>query len=683
MFLRWITIIALLLLNSCVTTPKKKPLVQASEAAKKELSQAQIELAAGGEKKALQRFKRLADQHPHTDVADDATIQMARIYYKQQNYDQAYKTYMSLVESDIFSANESEALLGASQCLHKMGRLDESLALSARGLKIPGLPDTQKLEFYRHRYAVLVTTGDRLDALRALAFIYEKDSKADAKASAQARAGEIVSQYLSEDDLEKVVRDDEFGFVRAQAAFRLGTFKLQKKEYDDARALFSKASDWGKGTQFQSQAENYIAQIDSRRRVDDRTIGAVLPLTGKYSPIAYKTLNGLKLGLGIVGSDKSSLRLAVVDSESSPEGAKKAVERLVMEDSAIAVVGSLLSRTAAAVASKTEELGVPSIALSQKAGITETGAFVFRNAITSEMQVKELVRLAMDEMKMTRFAILYPNDYYGVEYANLFWDEVLSRGGTITGAQVYAPSETDFRGAIRRLVGTYYLEDRKSEYKARLKDWYEKQKKVSTRQRAPDDILPPIVDFDGLFIPDSAKAIGQIAPMLAYQDVTHVRMLGTNIWNTSEFVRRGQQNVENAVFVDSTLAKDPDFQNSKFVAEYKKIFGESPGVFESHAYEVGLLLRRLISNGERTRIGLASALSHIQEFQGLSGAMKMNDKRELLRPLKPFVVKNQELVTWSAKLDEDPEDTKEESPEPAAKKKSKSKRSKKTKKSAR
>lgn len=639
------------LLLSCALAPIKKPLAPAPEDAKKELSKIQIDIAAGAEQKAIQRLKTLAAKHPNSDVADDATIQLARIYFKQQNFDLAYRTYMGLVESDVFSPNEAEALLGASKCLHKLGRLDESLALSARGLKIPGLSDTFKLEFYKHRYAVLVTTGDRLDALRALSFIYDKDPKPDVKAGAQARASDIVTQYLNEADLEKVVDNQEFGFVRAQAAFRLGMFRLQKKDYDEARSLFSKAVEWGQGTPFQPRAESYIAQIDSRRRVDPDTVGAVLPLTGKYSPIAYKTLNGLQLGLGIVGSDRSSLRLAVVDSEGSPDGARLAVERLVLEDSVIAVVGSLLSRTATAVAAKTEELGVPSIALSQKAGLTEMGSFIFRNSVTSEMQVKELVRLAFEQLGMRRFAILYPNDYYGVEYANLFWDEVLARGGSIAGAQVYSPSETDFRGPVKRLIGTYYVEDRTIEYKTRLRDWFAKQKKVSARQQPPDDLLPPVVDFDAIFVPDSARAVGQIAPMLAYQGAINVRLLGTNVWNSSELVRRGQKNVDKALFIDSNLTTDANFKKSKFFVEYKKIFGEEPGVFEAQGYETGVLLRKLIGGGEKSRVGLAEALSRIREFQGVSGPMTMTANRELSRPLTPFAVKDGTIVAWSPEVE--------------------------------
>ncbi|MBK7845680.1 MAG: ABC transporter substrate-binding protein [Bdellovibrionales bacterium] len=148
--------------------------------------------------------------------------------------------------------------------------------------------------------------------------------------------------------------------------------------------------------------------------------------------------------------------MAVLDSEGNPDIARRSVERLVTEDHVIALIGSLLSKTAVAVASKSDELGVPSIALSSKSGITEIGPTVFET-LTGEMQVRQLVNVAMNDLGITRFAIMYPNDAYGVEYANLFWDEVLARGGTISGAQTYEPNQTDFSAPIQRLVGTFIL----------------------------------------------------------------------------------------------------------------------------------------------------------------------------------------------------------------------------------
>ncbi len=642
---------AIQLLASCVTAPKKIAPTPAPMDARKELAQAQIESAAGSDKKAVQRLKNVIAKYPQSDAADDAYMQLARIYFSKNMYEPAYQSYMSLVNSDVLSPNEGEALIGASRSLMKLGRLDEALALNTRALKIPGVSPNTMLEMHKQRYTLLSSLGDRVDSLKSLAYIYENDPKPENKANAQARASEIVSIGLNEKDLERLVDSGDFGFIRPQAAFRLGLLRLQAKDFDGARNSFARAAELGQGTPLQRQASDYLAQIDSRRRVDPKSIGAVLPLTGKHSAVAQRTLRGLQLGLGIYGSNRSSYRLAVVDSEGSPEGAKRAVERLVSEDSVIAVVGSLLSRTAPAVAAKTEEMGVPSIALSQRAGLTEGNSFVFRNAITSEMQMRELVRIAMDQLGYKKFAVLYPNDSYGVEYANLFWDEVLARGGTITGAQIYSPTETDFRAPIRRLVGTYYLEDRRDEYRARVSEWFKKQKSLKSRQSPPDDLLEPIVEFEALFVPDSPKALGQIAPMLAYQGVTSARLLGTNLWNTPDTIRRGQKNVENAVFIDSNIANDPVFKASRFFQEFRQTFGEDPGLFEAQGFEVGLLLRQLIDRGERSRSGLASSLANIRQYQGLSGAMSMNAQRELERPLKPLVIKDGNILSWTPALE--------------------------------
>jgi len=646
------------LILSCVTAPRKNPPIPAPFDAKKELSKIQIDIAAGSDTRAIARLKNLIAKHPKSDVADDATMQLAKIYFVRGHFDLAYQTYMSLVNSDVFSPNEAAALLGASHCLHKLGRLDEALSLNARGLKIPGLSENLKLDFYKHRYNLLTLLGDRIDALKTLAYLYDHEPKPESKVNLQAHGIDLVYHHLTQAELEKIVDNPEVAFVRAQAAYRLGMFRLQSKDFDGARGMFARSAEWAQGTQLQHQAEAYINQLDSRRRVDPYAIGAVLPLTGRHAPIAQKTLKGLQLGLGVYGADRSQFKLAVVDSEATPEGARHAVERLVGEDNVVAIVGSLLSREAAAVAQKSEELGVPSVALSQKSGLTEGASYVFRNSVTSEMQVRELVRLAIDQLGYKRFAILYPNDSYGVEYANIFWDEVLSKGGSISGAQPYNSSETDFRGPIRRLVGTYYLEDRKTEYENRVRDWFKKQKSLKGRNQPPDDLLPPIVDFDAIFVPDSPKALGQIAPMLAYQGIPNTRLLGTNIWNTSELARRGGKNVENALFVDSNITSDPGFKTSHFFQEYKRVFGEEPGLFESQGYEVGVLLRQLIANGESTRVGLAQALANIKQFQGVSGPMSMNSQRELVRPLIPLVVKQGTIVTWNPSYEqpESPDD---------------------------
>jgi ABC-type branched-subunit amino acid transport system substrate-binding protein len=445
------------------------------------------------------------------------------------------------------------------------------------------------------------------------------------------KALEIAENKLTEEELEKVSGDSDYGFIRGHALFRLGELALSRRDTSAARRYFSSVKSFLPESDLAGRSQDYISQIDSAKNVDSKTIGVVLPLSGKSAPVAQKTLRAVEMGLGLQ-SENSRFKLAVMDSEGNPDNARRSVERLVKEDSVIAIIGGLLSKTASAEVSKADELGVPSIVLSQKSGITDVGPSVFRNSLTSEMLVHHLLHVAMDEMGMKRFAIIYPNDPYGVEYANIFWDEVLARGGTIAGAQSYSSKETDFRGPVQRLVGTYYIEARMDEYKQRQKDLKLSPKSKRIEEKA-EDILPPVVDFDAVFIPDNSKTLGQIAAFLSYAGVRGVKLLGTNLWNSPGLAKRAGNFSNNLVFVDGVLPQSENYAKSKFVREYKNIFGEDPGLIEIQAFDSASILRSLISEGASNREALAHDLANLKKFPGSLGPLEMSKNREVLRPM--------------------------------------------------
>ena len=464
------------------------------------------------------------------------------------------------------------------------------------------------------------------------------------------KALEVTENKLSEDDLDKVSTDSDFGFVRGHALFRSGQLSLQRRDTNAARRYFSSVISFLPESDIAARSKEYVAQIDSVRYVEPKTIGVILPLSGKNGPIAQKALRAVEMGLGLDSQD-ARFKLAVMDSEGNPDTARRSVERLVKEDKAIAIIGSLLSKTASAEVSKADELGVPSLVLSQKSGITDVGPTVFRNALTSEMQVHHLVHVAMDELGMRRFAILFPNDPYGVEYANIFWDEVLARGGSIAAVQNYNPKDTDFRGPVQRLVGTYYIEGRIDEYKSITKEKIKNKKGSGQRQeKDSDDILPPITDFDAVFIPDSAKTLGQLAAFLSYGGVRNIKLLGTNLWNSPGLAKRAGNFSSNVLFVDGLFNQSENYQRSSFVQNYKKIFSEDPSLIEIQAYDSALILRQMILSGASTRDELSRKLSELKQFPGSLGPLDMSKTREVLRPVLSLTLARDGQIVPASKL---------------------------------
>lgn len=455
------------------------------------------------------------------------------------------------------------------------------------------------------------------------------------------KAIEIVESKLSPSDLNKVIEDGDFGFLRAHAALKMGEMYLENDDTSEAKKYFNTVKDLVPESDLAYRANEILLQLEASNRVQSHTVGAVLPLTGKNAAMGQRALRGLQMGLGL-HLPGSGFKLAVVDSEGNPDIARRGVDRLVKDDNVIGVVGSLLSKTSLPVASRAQELKVPSIGLSQRNGLTDAGSLVYRNSITSTMQVRALVRTCMENLGMKKFAILYPNDAYGVEFANIFWDEVLARGGQITAVQSYSVKETDFRLVIQRLVGSYFGEARSDEFRMRMTELKKTSGKKSVRNSNVENVLAPIVDFDAIFIPDSVKAMGQISAMLSYTDVKKVKLLGTNLWNTKDVSKRSGNFVNDLIFVDSMTPQTK--KEARFFNEYRNIYGEDPSLIEIQAYDTGLLLRQIIASGASSRADLAEKLNGIKNVPGAIGSLSINSFREIERPMFPLTIQKGEIV---------------------------------------
>ncbi len=641
-------VLSALLMNACQSAPKRREPMKASSSLEQEFKQGRQAMESGDSKKALARFKKIAATSPDSELADDANMLSAQIYERQQLWKDALQVYLSVAHGDTKTPLETDALLRAARIYVRFNQLKEALDLVGSIANSSIANQAQKYEASELKGEIFLTENRFLEALELYVELYSEATDNIRKEKYRLAAQDLLDTKLNEEQLSEVADRKAFGFLRPIAKYRIALSYAEQKQLSRARSAFQDVVSLASGTELAERAAVFVTQIDARSRVSANTIGAILPLSGRQQAIGYRALRGLQLGLGIygLGNKNSGFRLAVIDSEGNPDIARRAVERLVVEDNTIALVGGLLSRTAGPEVSKAQEFGVPTIVLGQKAGLTESRDFIFRNALTSQMQADHLAQIAIERLGIKRFAIMFPNDAYGTEFANFFWDAVKVRGGSINAAQPYDPKETDFRGPVQRMVGNFYLEDRADEYRLRYRQYLEKNPRRSTRQGdlSPEEILPPVVDFDALFIPDSARAAGQIAPMLAYNDIGNVRLLGTNLWNNSTFVSRGQKFVEGAIVVDGLYSGDHSFSASEFVKSYKDVFGEEPGMIEAQAYDTGLLIKELIAGGASTRIDLQAKLTTVKGFPGAFGPLDMNAARELQRPISVMTVKDGALI---------------------------------------
>jgi ABC-type branched-subunit amino acid transport system substrate-binding protein/Tfp pilus assembly protein PilF len=640
----WLTLVFVLFIVSCTTPPEqaKKSLPPPSKSAQKLYQEAQTAFDQGQDEPASAKLKLLMKQEPSSDLNDDALLLLGRIEFRKKQYQSAYTYFEGVFTSPFSSPRENEARILGVQCLLALDRYDQADKLIRNSLSRP-LQPREKSYLLEAQLPILLKKDTQLETFEALAYLAENHPNTNSRDKYKEMAKGYIDTKLTPDNLKTVSEEENIGDLRTEAMYQYAIDLMEENRIDQAKTYFSRIITLAPGSYLAQQSANMVKQLDARAFVEPKTFGAVLPLTGPYAALGQQTLRGLQQALGISGSvSKNNFRLLVLDSEGTPEQAVKAMESLVFKDHVMAIVGGLSAKTATAEAAKAQELGVPFISLSQKPGLTKVGPFIYGSSITPKLQVEHLVSYAMDRLNMKRFAVIYPNDRYGTEFANLFWDEVQRRGGKVTTAQTYNPGETDFKAHIKKMVGTYYLEDRRGEYEQLLREWYKKNK--NKRKTPPETLLPPIINFDAIFIPDDPKALGQIAPMLAFNDVSKMLLLGTNLWNSPELVSRGQTFAEQAVFVDLFQSDAKNYVESPFHREFVSQYKERPGAFAVQGYDAGKLIVSAMQEAPRNRIDFLRMMSGLKKVDGATSTLSMGEDREVDRQLLALTVRKGQIV---------------------------------------
>ena len=597
--------------------------------------------------KQVNQLQKILKNKKTSISKDPVRMILGRHFLKKSYYKKALLHYSRVQKNPL----RIKALLKQAQIYHQINKPKKALRSIRLILEEEDLPSTLLLESYLLKLSLILRAKDstQKEILEAYCHILSHENK---KNSIHREKTKQIIFEMSEKNLLDINSQDFIEPVKDWVFFRTGKILFFREQFRRSYSFFKKFLRFSTDSTLEEKALKYIQAIESRKKVNRKRIGAVLPLSGSSINIGKRSLKGLKMGLGLHIDDSNSFELVVLDSQGQPDKTKKAVQTLVTKHHVIAVVGGVLSKTAGALAEEAQNFGVPALLMSQKSKLTQNGHYIFQNGLTAVLIANQLTEYLIHKLNFQRFAILYPNDPYGVDYANAFWSAVEKKGGKITGVQFYKPGETDFNGPIRRLTGIYYLKDRIKEYKDKLKKWYLKKSYLSKRRTyPPENILPPIVDFEVLFIPDSIKTLSLIAPHIAYNDIKGIKLAGPPLWNQEKNLKKHSKYIDNVVFADPGLTTKY-FKQTDFYKQFIRIFNHKPGLFEVLAYESALILRQIIAGGASSRHELRNKLENIKKFHGPMGEITVSSKREFLRSMQIFKMEKTILspVTTSSQL---------------------------------
>lgn len=331
-------------------------------------------------------------------------------------------------------------------------------------------------------------------------------------------------------------------------------------------------------------------------------IGVILPLTGPFAPLGIGTKNGMDVALDV--EQEPRIHVAFKDSAGDTNAAQSAAADLVRIDKSNLIVGPLLSDAANAVRRVALQSRVAQLSLS-KANVFETGEGIFRLGATSNSQMDTLLDACSQSLGMTKFALVYPENNVGLEYANAFKKYISAKGLELLYEGTYAQSDETKLGLI-----------------------------ASELSKLP---------LDGVFIPDGLEQARILLSLLPEAFRDHVRPMGPATWDDPQALSQSQAIFKGAVFVSPFFLGSANSLVGRFVERYMQKFGKKPDFLSAQGFDAMTIAigaaRKTLTDGTPFEL----ALKDVEQYDGLTGAMRVDVSGEIRRAYAVVEVRGGEL----------------------------------------
>lgn len=619
---------------------------QAEAGARADLDRVLAETASQPPARAAQELEALAARFGDLPAAGDALYEAAVRWRTAKRPERASADLADLLTRFPLSPRAPDAKYQLALAEIEEGRPRDGLqTISSLYDK---LPEPERPEAARRAAEAAESARLWPDAVRWQSELASRSSGPE-RERAVARIAELVDERLSFAEVARLAEALPPGSPAQPAlVMKLARIYLHLHDYAKAESAAREELSRFPDGPYAADARALADRLSRGARVSRDVLGVAVPLSGKFKAWGDAVVQGVSLAL-----EGSGLKVIAKDTRGEPDVAARAIEELAAQEGAVAVIGAVANAEAPRAAAAAQELEVPLIALSKMEGVTEAGAFVFRNMLTASAQARALADFAIAKRGMRRFAVMVPAIPYGTELGNAFWDEVESRGGEVRAAETYDHDRTTFAPLVKDMVGKLYLDDRP--------DYLEKQRDIAKNEPDPyrrrkaleklRDHLDPVVDFDAVFIPDFAKSVALIAPALAVEDVVTnvcdpkeverikkatgredlrpVQLLGANGWDDPALVEKAGRYVDCAVFVDGFFAASSRPDTKRFVDAFQKRYDRVPSILEASAYDAAGMIRVVLERDRATsREEVRTLLTGLRGYHGATGDIGFDARRE-------------------------------------------------------
>lgn len=337
-------------------------------------------------------------------------------------------------------------------------------------------------------------------------------------------------------------------------------------------------------------------------------IGHVAAMTGDTATFGTSADEGIRLALdeintkGVLGK---KIRVITEDDRSLADEAKTAANKLITRDQVVALLGEIASSRSIAMAPVAEESKIPMLSPgSTNPKVTQGFQYVFRNCFIDPFQGTAMANFAMNQLKLKKFAVLYPvNSDYGMGLRQFFKEAVTKGGGQIVEDVAYTEKQdVDFRGQLTKI-----------------------------KNANPDAIFASGYYTEAGLIAQQARELGITCPLL-----------GGDGWDSDQTIKIGGKAIEGCYFSNHYSQDDKRPEVQKFVNDYKARYnGKIPDAMAILGYDAMRIMADAITragstDGDKIRDAIAST----KDFPGASGITTIDKEHNARKSVVILKIEN-------------------------------------------
>lgn len=329
---------------------------------------------------------------------------------------------------------------------------------------------------------------------------------------------------------------------------------------------------------------------------DTITIGVTLPLSGAVAGEGVPSLDAINLAVKQVneagGINGRQIKIISEDDEASPTSAASLANKLVDNDAIIAVIGSYNSSCALAQVDIFAEGNLPVISSGATSpALTGCSDYFYRTAPNDAVCGTQAADF-LHSLGLTKIALFYENDDYGVGIANTFRAQCETLGMEIVTTQTFVYGETvDFSTQLTATAAT---------------------------------------DAEAMFVAGCVTEPGLICDQRSNYGCGNLTVLLGNGAYTKEIF---DYSVE-GVYIQGEFDSNANDKAKQFVSDFLAEYGYEPGNWAACAYDAANIIIEAMKNvdGEITREAVNEQIAAIT-YEGACGTYSFENGDSLKEEL--------------------------------------------------